>query len=83
MTNCLLNEIDDAPLDGSHVMVVFTDSSEILIREAWYLSCDSGCEIGWEYTSDSGEIIGISNIIGWFSIPDFDTVASDAISNLH
>lgn len=70
-----LNDIEDAPMDGSHIMIVFTEQDDVKIRESWLINQHT---VEWEYEMDCGSLVVISNILGWFPIPsNFDTVASD------
>lgn len=70
-----LNEMNAAPLDGSHIMVVFKDGKHHKIREAWVKTMTETQITGsFEFENDNGSYIEIENPIGWFEIPtNFDT----------
>lgn len=72
-----LISMNEAPLDGTHIMVVFNDEFKThKIRESWVKSCTE-CQITgeFEYENDAGEYEVIENPLGWFDIPNtFDII---------
>jgi len=67
-----------APLDGSHIMVVFREitthfktSDSFKIREAWVknMKTSERADI-FEYETDNGDYLEIGQPLGWFTIPD-------------